>query len=74
MDVSGVAVEADDIVYTLCRGTHPVLVFDTGGNLLRRWGDGEFDNRAHGLHAAPDGFIWTANDNAGVAPGESDPT
>jgi len=63
VDVSGVAVDANDNVYVLCRGTHPVLVFDTGGNLVRHWGDGEFDNRAHGIHASPDGFIWTVNDN-----------
>jgi DNA-binding beta-propeller fold protein YncE len=63
VDVSGVAVDADDNVYVLCRGTHPVLVFGPTGKLLRHWGDGEFDNRAHGIHASPDGFIYTVNDN-----------
>lgn len=67
MDVSAVAVDANDNVYVLCRGTHPVLVFDSSGNLVRHWGDGEFDNRAHGIHASPDGFIWTVNDNHTVS-------
>jgi len=49
VDVSGVAVDANDNVYVLWRGTHPVLVFDTRCNLVRRWGDGELDNPAHYL-------------------------
>jgi DNA-binding beta-propeller fold protein YncE len=62
-DASSVAVDADDNVYILNRGPHPVIVVDRDGNFVRSWGEGEFDGRAHGIHASPDGYIWTVNDN-----------
>jgi len=62
-DASGVTVDSHDNVYILNRGPHPVIVVDKDGNFLRSWGEGEFDARAHGIHASPDDFIWTVNDN-----------
>ena len=41
---TAVAVDASDQVYVFNRGTIPMLVFDTGGNLLRTWGEGVFAN------------------------------
>lgn len=62
-DASGVTVDSKDNVYVLNRGPHPVIVLDKDGNFVRSWGEGEFDARAHGIHASPDDFIWTVNDN-----------
>ena len=62
-DASGVAIDSQDNVYILNRGAHPVIVLDKGGNLVRSWGEGEFDRRAHGIHCSPDDFIYTVNDN-----------
>ena len=62
-DASGVTVDSQDNVYILNRGPHPVIVLDKDGNFLRSWGEGEFDARAHGIHASPDDFIWTVNDS-----------
>ena len=62
-DASGVTVDSKDNVYVLNRGPHPVIVLDKAGNFVRSWGEGEFDARAHGIHASPDDFIWTVNDN-----------
>jgi hypothetical protein len=62
-DASGVTVDSNDNVYILNRGAHPVIVLDKDGNFARSWGEGEFDQRAHGIHASPDGFIWTVNDS-----------
>ena len=62
-DASGVTVDADDNVYILNRGAHPVIVLDKDGNFVRSWGEGEFDQRAHGIHCSPDGFIYTVNDS-----------
>ena len=62
-DASGVTVDADDNVYILNRGPHPVIVLDKDGNFVRSWGEGEFDQRAHGIHCSPDGFIYTVNDS-----------
>jgi DNA-binding beta-propeller fold protein YncE len=62
-DASGVTVDSRDNVYILNRGPHPVIVLDKDGNFVRSWGEGEFDARAHGIHASPDDFIWTVNDN-----------
>jgi len=62
-DASGVAVDSKDNVYILNRGAHPVIVLDKEGNFVRSWGEGEFDRRAHGIHAGPDDSIFTVNDN-----------
>jgi hypothetical protein len=62
-DASGVTVDSKDNVYILNRGAHPVIVIDKDGNFVRSWGEGEFDQRAHGIHCSPDDFIWTVNDS-----------
>ena len=62
-DASGVTVDSDDNVYILNRGPHPVIVLDKEGNFLHSFGEGEFDQRAHGIHASPDDFIYTVNDS-----------
>src|SRR5580698_3583677 len=54
IEVSGVAVDSKDNVYVMNRGQHPIIVFDSAGNFLRSWGEGEFDQRAHGICASPD--------------------
>jgi hypothetical protein len=62
-DASGVTVDSQDNVYILNRGAHPVIVVDKDGNFVRSWGEGEFDQRAHGIPCSPDDFIWTVNDS-----------
>ena len=39
---TSVAIDSDDQVYVFNRGTCPMIVFDTDGNVLRTWGDGVF--------------------------------
>lgn len=63
IDASGVTVDSKDNVYILNRGKHPVQVYDKNGNFLRSFGEGEFNNRAHGIHCSPDDFIYTVNDD-----------
>src|SRR5678815_1119674 len=46
-DVAGVAVDGEDRVFLICRGDHPVLVYDQKGNFLRSWGEGDFTYRTH---------------------------
>ncbi len=46
--VAGVAVDSHDRVYVYNRGEHPVIVFDSEGNLLTTWGEG-FLKHAHGI-------------------------
>ena len=40
-DVAGVAVDGEDRVYLICRGDHPIMVYDQQGHFLRSWGEGE---------------------------------
>ena len=54
---TAVAVDEKDRVYVFNRGTIPMLVFDTDGNLLRTWGEGVFAN-PHGVTIAPDGTVF----------------
>lgn len=55
------AVAANGDVYVLCRGAHPVLVFDAAGEFVTAWGEGQFSHFAHGLSIDRDGRIWIAD-------------
>ena len=51
LECPGVAVDAEDRVFILTRGEHPIMVFDRDGNFIRSFGEGLFsDNRTHGLY------------------------
>ena len=52
-DVAGVAVDGEDRVFLICRGDHPIIVYDQKGNFLRSWGEGDFTYRTHGITVAP---------------------
>jgi DNA-binding beta-propeller fold protein YncE len=61
-DVAGVAVDGEDRVYLICRGDHPVMIYDRKGNFLRSWGEGEFSYRTHGIMVGPNGTIFCTDD------------
>ena len=61
-DVAGVAVDGEDRVYLICRGDHPVIIYDQQGNFQRSWGEGEFSYRTHGIYVAPNGTIFCTDD------------
>ncbi|MDP6264808.1 MAG: peptidyl-alpha-hydroxyglycine alpha-amidating lyase family protein [Pseudomonadales bacterium] len=62
-EATSVDVDSNDNVYVFSRGNHPVIVFDTDGNVLRSWGeDGVFTN-PHAVTIAPDDTVWCV-DNA----------
>jgi len=56
-EVTAVAVGKNDAVFACTRGEHPVIVFDSNGNVLRTFGHGVFKN-PHGLHLGPDGTLY----------------
>lgn len=61
-DVAGVAVDGEDRVFLICRGDHPIMVYDQKGNFLRSWGEGEFTYRTHGITIGPDGGVYCSDD------------
>jgi len=61
-DVAGVAVDGEDRVYLICRGDHPVMIYDQKGSFLRSWGEGEFTYRTHGISVGPNGTIFCTDD------------
>ncbi len=54
---TSVDVDSKDRVYVFNRGTCPMIVFDTDGNILDTWGEGVFAN-PHGVTAAPDDTLF----------------
>src|SRR5260370_35966996 len=60
-EVGAVGVDANDNVYVVNRGDHPMMVFDREGNFLRSWGEGEYP-RAPGVHMGPDESIYLTDD------------
>ena len=63
-DVAGVAVDGEDRVYLICRGDHPILVYDQRGHFLRSWGTGEFSYLTHGICVAPNGTLFCTDDGS----------
>ena len=59
-DCAGVAVDSKDRIYVYNRGPHPMMVFDTAGNLLSTWGEGIL-RTAHHVFAAPDDTLYTTD-------------
>src|SRR5262245_29173153 len=55
--MSAVATDAKGTVYVFQREPSKIIVFDSDGNYLKSWGDGEFP-AAHGLRILNDGAIW----------------
>ncbi|MFN7996431.1 MAG: peptidyl-alpha-hydroxyglycine alpha-amidating lyase family protein [Bryobacteraceae bacterium] len=56
-ECSGVAVDKQDNVWVFNRGAHPILQFDSAGNLLQSW-PGEMVKSAHGIRIDRDGNVW----------------
>ena len=56
-EATAVAVDPADNVYVFNRGTHPMIVFDRDGNILRTWGDGVFAN-PHAVTVGPDESLY----------------
>ena len=61
-DVAGVAVDGEDRVFLICRGDHPVIVYDGRGKFLRSWGEGEFTYRTHGITVGADEMVYCTDD------------
>jgi DNA-binding beta-propeller fold protein YncE len=61
-DVAGVAVDQEDRVYLICRGDHPIIVYDRKGNFLSTWGQGLFTYRTHGITVDPNGMLYCTDD------------
>ncbi|MDX1944277.1 MAG: peptidyl-alpha-hydroxyglycine alpha-amidating lyase family protein [Pirellulaceae bacterium] len=58
--MSAVAIDQQDRLYVLHRGTPPLLAFDADGNYLRGWGADLF-KVPHGLRIDADGHVWTTD-------------
>ena len=54
---TSVDVDSENQVYVFNRGTVPMIVFDSSGNVVRTWGEGVFTN-PHGVTIAPDGTVF----------------
>ncbi|MDA1280589.1 MAG: peptidyl-alpha-hydroxyglycine alpha-amidating lyase family protein [Chloroflexi bacterium] len=56
-EATAVAVDQQDRVYVFNRGTCPVIVFDSDGNMIDSWGEGVFKS-PHGISVGPDGNLF----------------
>ena len=61
VDVGGLSIDANDKIYILNRGAHPIIMMDRDGNLLGTWGEGYF-KRPHGSRIVPGNNIWCTDD------------
>ena len=56
-EATSVDVDANDRVYVFNRGTCPMIIFDSAGNIVDTWGEGVFAN-PHAVTIAPDGNVF----------------
>ena len=63
IDVAGAAVDSQDRVFLMCRGDHPVMIYDREGNFVKSWGEGEFTFRTHGITIGPDDMVYCTDDD-----------
>jgi DNA-binding beta-propeller fold protein YncE len=61
-DVAGVAVDSQDQVYLICRGEHPIMVYERDGTFVKSWGQGLFTLRTHGITVGPDDMLYCTDD------------
>jgi DNA-binding beta-propeller fold protein YncE len=61
-DVAGVAVDSQDRVYLICRGDHPIIVYESDGTFVKSWGQGLFTPRTHGITIGPDDMLYCTDD------------
>ena len=55
--VAGVGVDSRDRVYAFNRGDHPMIVFDSDGNVVASWGEETF-NFAHAVYVDASDNLW----------------
>lgn len=58
--MSAVAIDQEDRIYVLHRGTPPLVALDKDGKFLRAWGEGLF-KVPHGLRIDRSGNLWTTD-------------
>jgi DNA-binding beta-propeller fold protein YncE len=63
-DVASVCTDASGRVYLLCRGEHPVMVYEPDGRFVESWGEGRFTLRTHGMTMGPNGDLFVVDDAA----------
>ena len=56
-EATSVDVDPNDRVYVFNRGTCPMIIFDSEGNIVDTWGEGVFAN-PHAVTIAPDGNVF----------------
>ena len=61
--VVDVACDSKDRVYALCRGNHPVLIFDSDGNFISCWGECHF-RWPHGIFIDADDNVYVTDSQA----------
>src|SRR5215475_12244421 len=72
-DVAGVATDSEDRVYLICRGDHPIIVYDAGGKFLLTLGtmnkpsDTGYDGKNTGTVSRP-GTPFNRPTNLAVGP------
>ena len=59
-ECSGVAVDRHDNVWVFNRGAHPIIQFNSHGDMLQAW-PAEMVKSAHGIRVDRDGNIWAVD-------------
>jgi DNA-binding beta-propeller fold protein YncE len=59
-ECSSVSIDKDDNVWLYNRGKHPVIEFDSDGNVLQAWGE-DIMAGPHGIKVDAEGHIWTVD-------------
>jgi len=63
---SDIAVNSRDEVHVFSRGAHPVTIWDTDGNFISSWGEGDF-LMPHGIYIVANDNVWLVDSHYHIA-------
>lgn len=65
--VSDGAVNSQNEIYLFSRGSHPITIWNTHGDFISSWGEGDFSANPHGIFISTNDNVWLVDRDYHIA-------